>query len=1056
MSNMAFSWSFVSPSYLYLDFLYNHLASYHAFSSFPLLHNVWFWYWNLVLLSTFHLYLDDRRNMASKGPLILLGILATLLFTTWAQNPTITTTSFRPVFTVPADSDVSVPLLPNIRDPEAKNAQDVCPGYKAENVVRNEFGWTATLSLAGKACNVYGPDVDTLNLTVEYQSADRLHVQITPSHVDASNASWYILPDELIPQPKIDTDASTTSLSNDLEFVWDNEPSFHFSVLRKSTGDTLFSTTGSKIVFENQFIEFSSTLPENYNLYGLGEVIHGFRMGNNFTRTIYAADVGDPIDTNLYGSHAFYLDTRYYSINSSTGNLAYIANATDVEAEYVSYSHGVFLRNSHGQEILMKPENITWRTLGGDIDLFFYAGPSQEEVTKAYQVSTVGLPAMQQYFTFGYHQCRWGYANWSQLQEVVDNFARFEIPLENIWTDIDYMNQYRDFENDQNTFPYEEGRAFLKKIHDNGQHYIPIVDSAIYIPNPENASDAYPTFNRGNETQSFMLNPDGSLYIGSVWPGYTVFPDWIGAVLNGTGAFNWWTNELSTWYKEIPFDGIWIDMSEVSSFCVGSCGSKNVTLNPVHPPFSLPGEPGNVIYDYPEGFNLTNATEAASASAAKASQASSAAEVPAPISSSTSTEYLRTTPTPGVRSVEYPPYVINHVQGALDVHAVSPNATHHGSTQEYDYHNLFGHQILNATYHALLSVFPTKRPFIIGRSTFAGSGKWAGHWGGDNASIWAHLFFAIPQALSFSLFGIPMFGVDTCGFGGNSDEELCNRWMQASAFFPFYRNHNTLSANPQEPYVWASVIEASKKAMAIRYLLLPYMYTLFYQASTQGTTVMRALAWEFPHEPHLASADRQFMLGSSLLITPVLTQGATSVQGVFPGVGKGEIWYDWYSQSAVLAKPGENVTIEAPLGHIPVYIRGGSVLPTQEPGLTTRECRRNPWGLIVACGGEGSARGVLYVDDGESLVQDATLVVDFSLSGKTLYATARGTYKDTNPLANVTILGVQGGVSTVTFNGKALESGWSYNSTSKVLDVGQLNDVTANGAWASDWTLKWT
>jgi alpha-glucosidase len=83
------------------------------------------------------------------------------------------------------------------------------------------------------------------------------------------------------------------------------------------------------------------------------------------------------------------------------------------------------------------------------------------------------------------------------------------------------MNQYRDFENDQNTFPYAEGKEFLSKLHANNQHYIPIVDSAVYIPNPENASDAYPPFARGNAINSFMLNPDGSLYIGSVWPGYT-------------------------------------------------------------------------------------------------------------------------------------------------------------------------------------------------------------------------------------------------------------------------------------------------------------------------------------------------------------------------------------------------------------------------------------------------------------------------------------------------------------------------------------------------------
>lgn len=93
------------------------------------------------------------------------------------------------------------------------------------------------------------------------------------------------------------------------------------------------------------------------------------------------------------------------------------------------------------------------------------------------------------------------------------------------------MNQFRDFENDQNRFSFVEGAKFLSQLHDAGLHYIPIVDSAIYVPNPTNASDAYPTFDRGNASDAFMLNPDGSLYIGEVWPGYTVFPDWIGAAL---------------------------------------------------------------------------------------------------------------------------------------------------------------------------------------------------------------------------------------------------------------------------------------------------------------------------------------------------------------------------------------------------------------------------------------------------------------------------------------------------------------------------------------------
>ncbi|OCL09798.1 glycoside hydrolase family 31 protein [Glonium stellatum] len=962
-----------------------------------------------------------------------------------------TPTAFRPIFTVPASADVGANVLPNIQDPQAVNAQTACPGYTASNVQKNAYGLSAILTLAGKPCNVYGTDIDTLNLTVQYQSADRLSINISPAYIGASNYSHYILSEQLVPRPTLDTAYRPNAQAIDFEFEWNNDPTFSFTVVRKSTGDILYSTKGSVLVYENQFIEFVSSLPENYNLYGLGERIHGLRLGNNFTATIYAADAGDPIDYNIYGSHPFYLDTRYFEVDSKTGKKTLVTdNNAKPNTQYESYSHGVYLRNAHGQDIVLKPENITWRTLGGSIDLYFFDGPTQPEVTKQYQMGAIGLPAMQQYFTFGYHQCRWGYKNWTELSEVVAAFRKFDIPLETIWTDIDYMNQYRDFTVDPNSFPVSEGQEFLSNLHSNGQHYVPIVDSAIYIPNPNNASDAYGVYTRGNNSGVFMMNPDGSQYIGEVWPGYTVFPDW-----HTEASVPWWANEIANWHREIPFDGIWIDMSEVSSFCVGSCGSGNVTMNPVHPPFSLPGEPGSVIYDYPEGFNITNATEAASASAASSSQAAAASSAAGP-TTSTSTAYLRMTPTPSVRDVNHPPYVINNVQGDLAVHAVSPNATHHDGVEEYDVHNLFGHQILNATYQGLLAIFPMKRPFIIGRSTFAGSGKWAGHWGGDNASKWYYMYFSIPQALSFSLFGIPMFGVDTCGFNGNSDEELCNRWMQLSAFFPFYRNHNVLSANSQEPYVWASVIAATKAAMHIRYSLLPYIYTLFHLSHTTGSTVMRALAWEFPNDPSLANADRQFLLGPSLMVVPVLDQGVTTVNGVFPGISEGEVWYDWYTQTKVKANAGQNMTINAPLGHIPVYVRGNSILPTQEPGYTTTESRKNPWGLLVALSASGTATGQLYIDDGESLNPSATLSIAFEASQGCLSSKTIGAYLDTNPLANVTVMGVSSCSGKVSLNGKPVSSGVNYDKASSVLAITGLNKLTSSGAWKQNWELTWT
>lgn len=859
---------------------------------------------------------------------------------------------------------------------------------------------------------------------------------------DASNSSIWNVPENLVPRPQAQGSSYGTP---DLKFDWGNDPSFWFTVTRQSTGDVIFTTKGSKLVYESQFVEFVTALPDDYNLYGLGERIQGLRLFNNFTATIYAADVGDPIDTNLYGSHPFYLETRYFK--TSGNNTKRALTQVEIQSErrqtsggspYKSYTHGVYYRNTHGMDVVLKPDHLTWRTLGGSIDLYFFSGPTQAEVTKDYTTNAIGLPAMQQYWTFGYHQCRWGYHNWTELRDIVQTMKDFDIPLETIWTDIDYMDQYRDFTLDPVSFPPSEAPDFFNWLHGNNQHYVPIVDAAIYIPNPTNASDAYDTYTRGNKSGVFLNNPDGSQYIGAVWPGYTVFPDWM-----SSEGVSWWVNEMVQWYKQVPFSGIWNDMTEVSSFCVGSCGSGNVTLNPVHPPFSLPGEKNSIIYDYPEGFNITNSTEAASAAAASASQ--SAALASAAPATTTSVPYLRTTPTPGVRNVNYPPYAIDNVQGDLAVHAVSPNATHHNGMQEYDVHNLFGHQIINATYQALLSVFPGKRPFIIGRSTFAGSGKWGGHWGGDNVSKWAYQAFSIPQALSFSLFGIPMFGVDTCGFNGNTDMELCARWMQLSAFFPFYRNHNVLSAIPQEPFRWATVASATKTAMNIRYTLLPYMYTLFHQAHTTGSTVMRALAWEFPNDPQLAAVDTQFLLGPNILVTPVLEPQVDTVNGVFPGLIDGEVWYDWYTGSKVQAQAGVNTSISAPLGHIPVFVRGGAVLPIQEPGYTTTDSRKNPWGLIVALASDGSASGELYVDDGESLEPTDTLDITFTASTGQLKADVSGSYKDTNALGNVTVMGVTSSVSTVSLNGQALDSSLvSYNATSSVLKITGLNSCTSS------------
>ena len=199
---------------------------------------------------------------------------------------------YRPIPTLKSSVDDAPSLIPNILDTTAPNAQKICPGYKASNVATTVHGYTADLTLAGKPCNAYGNDIVDLSLTVEYQNKQRLNVKIVPRYLGARNQSQYILPAHLAGLPTVD--AGATLLHNDLNFTYSNTPSFQFEVSRGR--DVIFSTMGSVIVFEDQFLELVTPMVSNYNAYGLAEYIGNFRLGTNATRTFYAADAGNPID----------------------------------------------------------------------------------------------------------------------------------------------------------------------------------------------------------------------------------------------------------------------------------------------------------------------------------------------------------------------------------------------------------------------------------------------------------------------------------------------------------------------------------------------------------------------------------------------------------------------------------------------------------------------------------------------------------------------------------------------------------------------------------------
>ena len=213
--------------------------------------------------------------------------------------------------------------------------------------------------------------------------------------------------------------------------------------------------------------------------------------------------------------------------------------------------------------------------------------------------------------------------------------------------------------------------------------------------------------------------------------------------------------------------------------------------------------------------------------------------------------------------------------------------------------------------------------------------------------------------------------------------------------------------------------------------------------------ILRAFNWQFPYDKKLSGVDNQFFVGDALVVTPVLEPGVNYTKGVFPG--EDSVYYDYYTHIKQNFTAGKNETLDAPLGHIPLHIRGGHIIPMQEPGYTTAESRNNSFAILVALDKDGNASGKLYLDDGESVDVEESLYVDFIASDNKLVVSPFGEYEVSQPLANVTVLGVSEEPETVKFGNETVD--FEYNNSA--IYVTGLEDYTSNGAFAEEFTIEW-
>jgi alpha-glucosidase len=237
-------------------------------------------------------------------------------------------------------------------------------------------------------------------------------------------------------------------------------------------------------------------------------------------------------------------------------------------------------------------------------------------------------------------------------------------------------------------------------------------------------------------------------------------------------------------------------------------------------------------------------------------------------------------------------------------------------------HNIYGMQMARATYEGLRRHRPRRRPFVITRSCYSGVQRYASCWTGDNIATWDHLRLANVQCQRMSMSGISFVGTDIGGFTGNPTPELFVRWIQLGAFHPLMRGHYAGDTIAREPWQFGEPYTSiCRKFIELRYKLLPYMYSVFWENCRYGFPMMRPVVMMEQGEFNNTWRQDEFTFGDKILVCPVLEQGAIS-RSVYLPVGK---WY--YMGRHEILEGGVESVVEAPLDVMPIFVRAGSVIP---------------------------------------------------------------------------------------------------------------------------------
>jgi len=289
---------------------------------------------------------------------------------------------------------------------------------------------------------------------------------------------------------------------------------------------------------------------------------------------------------------------------------------------------------------------------------------------------------------------------------------------------------------------------------------------------------------------------------------------------------------------------------------------------------------------------------------------------------------------------------------------VHDNEGQPGSHREI--HNVYGMLMTRSTFEGLSRLRPNERPFVLTRASFAGGQRYAAIWPGDNVSDWSQLRASIPMLLGLGLSGFPFVGSDIGGFAEAPSPELFTRWLQLGAFYPFMRTHTAIGTPDQEPWSYGPEHEAvNRRAIELRYQLLPTLYDAMREAADTGVPALRPLFLEFPADPETWSRDDSVMFGRDLLVAPVLREAATR-RGVY--LPAGARWFDFWTGREHAG--GRTLELPVTLSSLPIFVREGAFLFRQP--VIQHSGQRHGQPLVVEVYPASESGATHVEDDGES------------------------------------------------------------------------------------------